>query len=238
MPREANSEEVIDLPLVPIGCDPEVGDGGNGGIIPIRLNPDTQTMLVGEGLEMIDHFHAVLIVDSRHVHQIIEGEVFILPKQPGHIAPLFAFDDDRRKVTIGAVDVGLFDGLFSHLFRDPIHKGVEERLLRRGFRGFFHLLLPCGSPRPLRRGSGRRFFGLLLPRGIGRPRILFLRRLLLFRIPLPGGRFLLLGFSRCGLRLFHGLVLFGRLFFGGFAVFLAILGIRHEPVTFFPVFAS
>src|SRR5690606_7188905 len=25
MPREANSEEVIDLPLVPIGCDPEIG---------------------------------------------------------------------------------------------------------------------------------------------------------------------------------------------------------------------
>src|SRR5690606_13640521 len=25
VPREANSEEVIDLPLVPVGCDPEIG---------------------------------------------------------------------------------------------------------------------------------------------------------------------------------------------------------------------
>src|ERR671915_329533 len=54
MALEADAEEIPDLPLVPVRCGPDIGDGRQRGRVPRERHLEADVLIVREGQQLVD----------------------------------------------------------------------------------------------------------------------------------------------------------------------------------------
>ena len=77
MPLETHPEEVEDLPLQPVGILPESSQRGDPEVALGEPRLDPQTPVVGERVEMIDHFEPRLVAPVVNAGQVQEQSIIL-----------------------------------------------------------------------------------------------------------------------------------------------------------------
>ena len=86
MVLEVHAEQVIGLPLMPLGSVPDIRHGGDDAIVTRHFDFKRNFMAQSRRMQVIDHVERFLwpIIDTAQTHERVELQVRIMPQIVTH----------------------------------------------------------------------------------------------------------------------------------------------------------